>query len=366
MSLQGDLSDFTITEVLQLLGTQRKTGCLRLEWNAARARFHVLEGRLVATREPGMADDDPLLNFLLKTRRLSNEQHRGIETMQRESRRDLEDLLVGGRYLDGETLGLIIERQILDELMRVMTWTGGTYRFDMQARWPNPPLARLSVEGALIEVARRVDEQRRFGELSRDPHRLLGVREMPGSEEELSEEECELFGLIDGRRTVAEIVDQAPLSEYETFEALQRMLEANWIESVGRRDPGLARGPLESTRSAPIASGPAVSRRRVARELMVLALALASALGMAWGARALRAPAVDPTADDPFAAARVRDVRLAIDLYHRERGHYPEHLADLVTEDWMERGNTRLGGRVLSYRVADDGKDYRLDLEPRR
>src|SRR5207244_3918709 len=129
------LRDFSVTEILQLLGTQRKTGCLVLEWDERRAVFYVIDGRIVSTRQPGMAKDDPLLRFLLKIRRLSNEQYRGILTIQRESNRDLEDLLVNGRYLEAEELGQYIERQILDDLLRVTAWENGAYHFDSNARW---------------------------------------------------------------------------------------------------------------------------------------------------------------------------------------------------------------------------------------
>src|SRR6187399_1894232 len=118
MALQGNLRDFASTEILQLVGTQKKSGCLTLEWNTERAAIWVLDGRIVATRQPGMTKDDPLLEFLRKTKRLSEEQYRGIVSLQRESSRDLEDLLLNGRYLDQQELAHYVERQILDDLQR--------------------------------------------------------------------------------------------------------------------------------------------------------------------------------------------------------------------------------------------------------
>jgi hypothetical protein len=41
MALQGNLRDFSVTEILQLLGSQKKNGCLKLEWNTERAQIHV-------------------------------------------------------------------------------------------------------------------------------------------------------------------------------------------------------------------------------------------------------------------------------------------------------------------------------------
>ena len=44
MALQGNLRDFSATEILQLVGGQKKSGCLMLEWNTERAVVWVNEG----------------------------------------------------------------------------------------------------------------------------------------------------------------------------------------------------------------------------------------------------------------------------------------------------------------------------------
>lgn len=359
---QGNLRDFSVSEVLQMIGTQKKSGCLTLDGNAVRAHFHVLEGKLVSTRESGLSMNDPLLQFLLKARRLSNEQYRGIMTIQRESSRDLEDLLVNGRYIEAEELGGWIERQILEDLMRVMTWQNGSYRFDPTARWPNPPLARLTVEAALIEIARRMDEQRRFADLRKDPLRLLGVLDLPDSEAALSEEECDLFGIIDGRHTVAEVVQAAPMSEYEAYEALHRMLEANWIEFVGRReapDPAAAEAaaPPEAPASSASTSRP---RLHLGAELATAVAAVILAFALVLGARALRSPVSPPTAD-PYQTASERDIRYALELYQRERGHYPAQLDELIADRWIRREQMRLAGPDLRYAAAPDGRSFTLE-----
>src|SRR5262245_53285835 len=262
MALQGNLRDFSVTEILQLLGSQKKTGCLKLDWNTERAQIYVYDGRIVETRMPGMKSDDPLLLFLLKVHRLSDEQRRGLLSIHKESNRDLEDLLVNGRYLEADELKHFLERQILNDLMRIVRWESGSYRFEPKDVWPTPPLVRLSMEGALIEAARRVDEQKRFVSKFKNPYDLLGVRDLPDPDEPLAEEEKELFGIIDGLHTVAEVVEAAPLSEYEAYEALDRMLEANWIEMVGRRDPGTVQTPARRAVAPP-------QHASVPREIMV-------------------------------------------------------------------------------------------------
>jgi hypothetical protein len=360
MALQGNLRDFSVTEILQLLGSQKKTGCLLLEWNTERAQIYVHEGRIVSTRSPGMRADDPLLLFLVKVHRLSDEQRRGVLSIHKESSRDLEDLLVNGRYMDAEELKLYLERQILNDLQRVVRWESGAYRFDPKVAWPAPPLVRLSMEGALIEAARRVDEQKRFVSKFKNPYDLLGVRDLPDPDEPLSEEEKELFGIIDGHHTVAEVVEAAPLSEYEAYEALDRMLDAKWIEVVGRRDPGTS--PTPARRDA--APRPRLS---VPREAMAFLTVLLLATVLHVGTRALerRRPAPAP-GDDVFAALVVGQLRSTLELYRREHGAYPRTLEALVEDDWATPSQTRVPGYGVRYRVEPGGRAYRLELDAER
>lgn len=357
MALQGNLRDFSATEILQLLGTQKKSGCLSLEWGTERAAIWVQEGRIVSTRTLAGVKDDPLLAFLLATHRLSDEQYRGLLTIQRESNRDVEDLLLNGRYLDSIELASYIERQILDDLMRLVRWDNGSYRFDPNTKWPQAPLVMLSMEGVMIEAARRVDEQKRYVTMFKDPYQLLGVRDLPDPDDPLSDEERELFGIIDGQHTVLQVVEEAPLSEYETYEALQRLMDSNWIEFVGRQDPGKA------PTIVPIAPRRPGGRRPWQRELAFTALALATTLALRWTqepSRALRAPL---PRQDVYAAAYQRDLRYALDLYARENGHYPAQLADLVEDRWVAAGQDRLAGYLVVYRQEAAGQRYRLDLQ---
>jgi Domain of unknown function (DUF4388) len=360
MALQGNLRDFAATEILQLLGSQKKTGCLMLEWNTERAVVYVNEGRIVSTRRPGMTKDDPLLAFLKSVGRLSDEQYRGILSIQRESNRDLEDLLLNGRYLESEELGGFVERQILDNMMRLTRWENGSYRFDPNQRWTNPMLVRLNIEGVLIEAARRVDEQKGFVSLFKDPHQLLGVKDLPDPNEPLAEEEREIFGIIDGKHTVAEVVESAPLSEYEAYEALHRMMEAGWIEFVGRRDPGLPEVTMPTGRE--------VVRQTlsVARELIMAGMVVAALAGLRWSSQWLQPPVVMDRSGDVFTAAQVRDVRFALDLYHRENGSYPARLGDLVEDRWVSPEQVRPLGHAFTYRRARDGQGYQLELVAER
>jgi Domain of unknown function (DUF4388) len=358
MALQGNLRDFSAMEILQLVGSQRKSGCLVMEWGAERFLVWVLDGRIVSTRTLGPLKDDALALFLRKVHRLSDEQFKGLLALNAETKRDLEDLLLKGRYVDEETLGILVERQILDDLSRMVRWENGTYRFDPASRWPHPPLTSLSVESGLMEAARRTDEHRRFVSVFKDPYAILAIKDVPPADEPLSDEERELFSIVDGRRTVAEIVEAAPLVEFEAYESLNRMMESNWLEFAGRRDPGQTAGPTVVARETR-------SRDGRVRELVV-AVAVVAVVGLArFGANHLPTTTV-PAGYDVHAEAEVRDIRHAVELFAREHGHLPARLVDLAEDHWIDERHLTVPGYVLRYRVLEGGARYELALQPDR
>lgn len=360
MALQGSLRDFSVSEILQLLGTQKKTGCLLLQRDAETCVVYVSDGRIISARNPGMRPDDPLVRFLRAIHRLSEEQYRGLLTIHRETDRDLEDLLLNGRYMDQEELAGYVERQVLDTLLNLSHWESGTYRFDPTVSWKGARLVKLSTEGALIESARRIDEHKRHRSMFTDPQQLLGVRDLPDPKDSLSEEERELFGIIDGQHTVAEIAKEAPLTEYETHEALHRMMEAQWVEFVGRREPG-------QIAPAPPARAALPRGRALAREVLAVAAALIVVGGLLIGGRFVTRPNTAPAASsDVFVATQVRDLRKVLELYRREHDVYPERLQQLVDDDWLAPRDLAIPEYRLRYRRLPSGTDYQLQLDRAR
>jgi hypothetical protein len=358
MALQGNLRDFSVPEILQLLGGQKKTGCLTMEWNTERAMVYLQEGQIVSTRSPGNSREDSLLAFLRKVHRLSEEQYLGLVAIQKESNRHAEELLLTGGYVDATELTEYVERLILDDLMHLVRWENGTYSFDPNNRWPHTPLVKMGLEPSLIEASRRVDEQKRFVSVFKDPYRLVSVRDLPDPSEAVSEAERDLFGIIDGQHTVEEVVKSAPLGEYETYETLHRMLEAKWIEMTGRREPGEA--SKASSREAKLHAGP---RRPVLWEVVVLIAVVAFLFAARHAGRPLATSPPPSPQNDVFAAAQLRNLRAGLELYRRENGAYPGRLEEMVEGHWITPDQVRVNGYLFNYHPPRRGVDYRLELQ---
>ena len=357
MAMSGSLREFALWEIVQLLSSQKKTGRLELARGGERIALYFLDGRIAAAREPGLLPGDPLMRFLRRVRWLSDEQLRGIESLNAESGRDLVDLLLNGRYIDAEELAALYERMVLDLLFRMLRWEDGEYSFDAVVPPDSALRVSMSTDSLLMEAARRVDEYRRQMSELPDAHVILGLRELPDPDAPLSDSEKELFGLVDGRRTLAEVVAQAPLTDYEAMEGVGHLLENRWIEIVGTRDVG-----GEVPEAAPPAPRPSRSRELAATfayAALVVALLVVSA-----PLRGGPAPPRVAPYEDPYGRMAWEDVRMALAAYHAEKGAYPERLEDLVAGEWLRAAQLRFRGYTLRYEAGRDGSGYRLTAVP--
>ena len=149
MALQGNLDDFSLPEILQLIAVQQKSGVLKLVSGEDVAVIFFDGGRVVSTRDRRRNAKDPLKPFLLQTGRLTEAQLQQIETIEAESRRELTDVLLSGNYLTGEDLQHAVEEQVQDTMHQLLTWKSGSYHFSGDARTV-PKFAvnvRLNTEG---------------------------------------------------------------------------------------------------------------------------------------------------------------------------------------------------------------------------
>lgn len=356
MALSGNLREFALSEILQLLSSQRKTGSLRLTRGAESQVVYLLEGRIAAVRDRGFGADDPFVRFLRRIHRLSEEQLRGIASIHAESGRDLEDLLLNGRYLEREEMVALYERLVLTVLNELLGWEDGTYSFSPVSPPESPLTVSFGTEAMLMESVRRLDEYRRYTAKLKDPGLVLGMKELPDPDTELSEEEKELFGLVDGRHTLGDLVAEASLTDYEAYEALYKLIEAGWIEISGRRAP---------TQSVPEVAAKSAEPRTWKVEFAMAGACLvlvAMANLAAWRTTnpALLVPA--GFEEDVFARLGMKDVRLALDLYRHQHGSYPASLEDLVGDGWLKRAQLSPDGYPLIYRRLPNGNAYDLEV----
>jgi hypothetical protein len=180
--------------------------------------------------------------------------------------------------------------------------------------------------------------------------------------EGLGPRESAVLALVDGVRTVQEIIDVGQLGEFETCKVLYGLISLGLF-----RQRAVAAPPRQAPRPAPAASADAGAGAALgAREYAILAaaalLVLAAFLFNPWGivAQGFRARESRREAAAIADAARLRRVRLALEVHYLEKQAYPADLAKLAESGLLRPRELRAAdGSVFSYRPGE--REYRLE-----
>ena len=335
MALAGTLRDFSIADILQLIGLQRKTGVLTLTGPGDTVTLLLEEGSIVAVESEARKIEDRLGAVLLKTGKLRQAQLDQVLRQQRETGRRVGDLLVAGQIITRDDLARALELQTTQVLYRLFRWSTGEYHFRPQARvdYDREYFRPLPVDNILMEGMRILDEwpqiERRVRSFDTvfEAAEEAGLRVGVAPEPEMPPPQRRVLELLDGRRTVQDVIDQSDLGEFETCRVLAVLIDADRAHAVRAR-------PVPQAAPRPARSG-----RGVAVLLVTLTL-LAAAGSITLTMRAPLAAALWPL---PLAAmggelslsvshGRLAQIEEAVRVVLLRRGRPPASLSELATE----------------------------------
>ena len=359
MALQGNLDDFSLPEILQLIAVQQKSGVLKLTSGDEVVVIFFEGGKVVSTRDRRRNAKDPLKPFLVKTGRVTEAQMRQVETIEAESRRELTDILLSGNYLSSDQLTHALEEQIQDMLHHLLTWKTGAYHFSGDGRTV-PKFGvnvRLNTEGILMESMRRIDEIVRYKEVLSSTAMVLRPKALAVPPKEMTAQEQRVLPLVDGLRPLRDILAQSKLVEFEVYEALHHLLDLEVVEI------SLSAAPLKVTPipTEPVKSAPRRPSGIPAVAIGIVSVAASVLIGMyvtpsllsqvrQSSAAPTRLPAEIVNLDD---AARLT---LALEIHRSMRGGYPTELATLRSEGLLPRDVARAVSERYIYQ--SDGVTY--------
>jgi hypothetical protein len=370
MALEGTLRDFSLADIFQLIGLQRKTGVLTLAGPMDTVSIPFEKGRIVGADSESKRLEDRLGYVLQKTGKIDGHQLDRVLRLQRETGRRIGDLLVQEATLSPEDLGRALELQITQIIYRLFRWSEGEFRFAQTSsvEYDRQFFRPIPVETVLMEGLRILDEwpliERRVRSFNlvyapTDPSRDVreegpgdsavedraldaalglasettdaGSSQSPDPDTDLvtvSPHEYVVYRLTDGQRTVQDIIDRSDLGEFETCKSLFALLETELIREVSRHaEKGQDHAP----------------RRAVGDRALALVVALLGAglllSGVWWTVQTPRqrllgpfrvAEAVD-TLCLSASLSRMARLEFAVRLYAFYRGEYPDSLDALVS-----------------------------------
>src|SRR4030043_299000 len=183
MALQGTLKDFSITEIIQLIGQQLKTGVLKIRRGKSLVEISFVDGTSVHVYSNYRGKKDLVGEILVKAQLITDEQLERVLKVQKETLKYIGEILVELGLLTKEDILKVITTQIYETIYALFWWEDGAFNFDLKLveSYKKIPFA-LSTEQVLLNILRMVDEWSEIEKKIFPPH--LAFRKTHGSEEE--------------------------------------------------------------------------------------------------------------------------------------------------------------------------------------
>jgi len=251
MALRGNLRDFSVTQLLNLINLAKKNGTLIVEGPNDKAHVSFRDGKL-AYAQIGQ-EDNRLATVLYKANKLSQGQYRAIQTRTQVSDKELGLLLINAGYITQEDILGNLQVYFTDVIRRLFTWVEGFFRFENDLMPPEDRInVRLDLENLIIEGSRQLREWEQLQDEIPSLDMALKFTARPGSNirnVNLSVEEWRVVSFINPKNSIKQIAIAAKLNDLEIRRIVYGLIQAGLVELVR---PEGARAPVrESARPAP-------------------------------------------------------------------------------------------------------------------
>jgi tetratricopeptide (TPR) repeat protein len=235
MAIRGSLREASLPDVLQLLALGKKTGCLSIAHKSNFGSIYFNQGRIcyaaIVNRRDRLGD------IMVKNGILSQAQlDRAIEAQRTHRDTRVGELLVAQGAITRGQLEEQVRLQIEQAVYALFTWSEGTFNFEPDAKPESQDiLVSMNPESLLLEGARRVDE---WGQIAKKVPSFdiifeIDHRKLRASGVDLEDDQRRVLELIDGRRDVAHIIEEAGLGEFEVGKALFGLVTAGFAHRIG-------------------------------------------------------------------------------------------------------------------------------------
>jgi hypothetical protein len=252
MALRGNLRDFTVTQLLNLINLAHKTGTLIIEGPSETAKVAFRDGKLSYVQIG--QEDNRLATVLYKANKLSAGQYQAIQQRAGHvSDKELGLWLINAGYISQEDILANLQIYATDVIRRLYTWVEGFFRFENDMMPPEDRITvRLDLENLIIEGSRQLREWEQLQDEIPSLQMALKFTDRPGAnirDVNLSVEEWRVVSFVSPKNSMQQIAVAAKLNDIEIRRIVYGLLQAGLVEIIR---PEGAPANVEKQRQAPM------------------------------------------------------------------------------------------------------------------
>ena len=254
MALKGNLKDFNVTQLFNLINLARKTGSLTIEGRGKKAEVCFKEGKLVYASLNGQ--EDGLVGMLEKAGKISQEQSRVVRARSKSNAdKELGLLLINAGFVTQEDIIQSVRSHTLDVVYLLFTWTEGLFRFEPN-RLPSEGAITvpINLENIIMEGSRRVKEYEMLQNELPDLDMALKFTERPDAklrDINLTVEEWRVISFINPRNSIRQIAKANSMGDFKIRRIVYGLLSAGLVELVIPGGPKEVPGASEAVSAPP-------------------------------------------------------------------------------------------------------------------
>ncbi|MEM7034039.1 MAG: DUF4388 domain-containing protein [Chloroflexota bacterium] len=233
MALQGNLRDFSTTQLLNLVNLARKTGAMTIEADSDKASLYFREGKLIHAstdkREGRLAD------MLVFSGKLAEDQ---LQAMTRNGQSISDkalgiDLIKSGAVKQQDIVQSV-KQFMLDIVYSLFSWKEGQFDFNQGAQPTADKITiPLNLDNVIFEGNRQLQEQERLlADLPDLSVVALQITDKPLRDVKLTPDDWRVISHIHPRHTIEQIAQANGMDEFQIRKIVYGMLQAGLVELI--------------------------------------------------------------------------------------------------------------------------------------
>jgi hypothetical protein len=351
MALKGSLRDFGLSEILQLIGHQKKSGELKITGKGSEASILFQEGNIVSASQKPLPAELEWREVLVRSRMVSTQEFELAEKKSRETLQPLEVTLLKFKALSQDELKQMIRLRNLEIINSLFLLNEGEYEFETgPVSYIEQITDPINSEQVLMDGYRIKDE---WPQIKKSvPSTDMRFAKKPGEfiqAEKLPEDEDRIFRMLGKDYPVQDLIFLSKMGKFETCRALARLLEKDLIQPVSAEAaPSKFRVPLRG-RLVQALFYPAII-------IMILLILNGIRLNLDQEKTVLsaRLQLMEPQ--------QRRKIEQALKIYHLAYGSYPHSLEQLLSTGLLSRQDFR-NENEMKYTYENQGDQYLLESQ---
>jgi antitoxin component of RelBE/YafQ-DinJ toxin-antitoxin module len=231
MALTGNIETLHITNVLQLLHNDQKTGILKVTWKDEAIKVYIREGNIInATKSH---EKNRLGDLLIKHGKINEKQLKECLKASKKQNIPLGKIVVEKGYATVGSLGNIIFKQAENVIFDMFFWEKGEFEYtDKEFSTHGMVIKKINIMSTILEATRRVDEMSVLKKLipRKDIVFKVSGTLRNGSEIKLNPDEWSVLALIDGKLSVKEIISESINDSFTIYQILNSLISSGYIK----------------------------------------------------------------------------------------------------------------------------------------